>query len=330
MKRLILLGCIICLLAAGCDTLLASLSQPDATSATQTALATQPASAPTLDLKGNHVIESETCSAPYEVICVSILEDHPNGGIMKWSDNAPLFAYVAPSNRYWAWFSGDGVVLDFSNDADSDHPDGTMIPPTEYSTANLHVFGNFSFSQDNKHLAFVSLRQSEKLYTVHVASFDSGLSDSMDLFPDTLAESDEYSSEKSVIGWEDNDHVNVATSCGIDCEQLYTADINNGALVKGEEVRKKGHTGREHSPHVIKYDTRYYPAMNYSNWSADESRYIYTDNRNQVWIVKEDSKEQYQLDIPGTGILETAWSFDHKYLAVRYDDSIMIINTECK
>lgn len=375
-KRLLIPVCLLlCLFAAGCSTLIASLSQPDSFSATQTALATQPAAAPTLDLKGNKVVESSACE-PYRVVCISILEDRPNGGIMAWADGSPKFSYVEPSNHYWAWFSGDAVVLDFSEDAavQEHSSDKQVIPPRRISTSGLHVFGDFAFSPDNRYLAFVALRQSEKLYTVEVASLSSELSRTLDLFPDLLAETDEYSSDKSVIEWVDNTHLRVSSSCGIDCENIYEAEVyipSNESyaeptatpepetantdeeqepsdpeseptaeptsvptatlmpMVLEDQVRKNDHNGRVVESHVIDYDARYYPVMNQPNWSADESMLFYTDNRDQVWVVNDVTKEQFRLDIPGDGILQTLWSSDNSYLAVRYDDHILIIRVNC-
>ncbi len=319
-----LISCAIIILAA-CDTLIENFQQTDSQSATLTAMVTPTSIPPTLDLKGNAVEEEQIES--YEVVCISILEDRIHGGVMEWSENAPLFAYVAPENRYWGWFSGDAVVLDFSDDAKVPDEFGnipTGLAPSELSTTDIHVFGDFAFSPDNSKLAFTALRQSEKLYTVMVASLDSGLKDVVDLFPDAQAETDEYASDKSVIKWLSNNVLQAASSCGIDCERIYNINVLNGSATPQEDVRKFGHEGREQPNHVIEYDERNYPVMNNQNWSPDNKFVFYTDARYQSWIIREASKQQYQLPVDGRDVIQTLWSSDSKFLAIRYEDKIEI------
>ena len=312
---------------AACDVLLESFRQTDSQSATLTAMVTPTSMPPTLDLKGNEVIEPENLE-PYQVVCISILEDRlVRSGIMEWSETEPLFAYVAPPNRYWGWFSGDAVVLNFADDAKVPDEFGNIpegMAPEELSTTDLHVFGDFAFSPDNAHLAFTALRQSEKLYTVMVVSMSSGLKDVIDLFPDSQAETDDYASDKSVIEWVDNNTVRVTSSCGIDCERIYRADIRSARLTYEKEVRKHGHNGRVQEDHVIEYDERRYPVMNMPNWSPDERFVFYTDNRYQTWVIREETKQQFLLPVDGRDVLQTRWSADSRFLAVRFEDRIEI------
>ena len=326
-RQIILLILVICaiIVMAACDTLIESFQQTDSQSATLTAMVTPTSIPPTLDLKGNDVQEEQLNSL--EVVCISIIEDRLHGGIMEWSENAPLFAYVAPDNRYWGWFSGDAVILNFADDAKVPDEFGNIpagLAPSEMSTTDLHVFGDFAFSPDNSKLAFTALRQSEKLYTVMVASLDSGLKNVIDLFPDSQAETDEYASDKSVIKWINDNVLQAASSCGIDCERIYNINVRNGSLTPQEEVRKHGHTGREQPNHVIEYDERRYPVMNNPNWSPDAQFVFYTDARYQSWIIRESSKQQYQLPVDGRDVLQTLWSSDSRFLAIRYEDKIEI------
>ncbi len=321
---IILIICAVIILAA-CDTLLENFQQTDSQSATLTAMVTPTSIPPTLDLKGNEVQDEQLDSI--SVVCISIIEDRLNGGIMEWADNSPLFAYVAPNNRYWGWFSGDAVVLDFSDDAKVPDENGNIpagMAPSELSTTDLHVFGDFAFSPDNSKLAFTALRQSEKLYTVMVASLDSGLKDVIDLFPDAQAETDEFASDKSVIKWINNNVLQAASSCGIDCERIYNINVRNGSATPQEEVRKHGHSGREQPNHIIDYDDRDYPVMNNQNWSPDENFVFYTDARYQSWIIRENSKQQYQLPVDGRDVIQTRWSSDSRFLAIRFEDKIEI------
>ena len=332
-KRIILLIFLLAaavLVLAACDTLLESFQQTDSQSATLTAMVTPTSIPPTLDLKGNEVLTERTAE-PYEVVCVSIIEDRIHGGLMEWSDSAPLFAYVAPANRYWGWFSGDAVVLNFDDNAKVPDENGIIpdgMAPAELSTTDLHVFGDFAFSPDNSKLAFTALRQSEKLYTVMVASLDSGLKDVVDLFPDAAAETDEFASDKSIIGWVGDNIVQAASSCGVDCERIYNINIRTGSISPQEEVRKFGHEGRNQPDHVIEYDERNYPVMNMPNWSPDEKYVFYTDARRQAWIIREESKQQFLLPLDGSDVLQTRWSYDSRFIAIRFEDSIEIYQVD--
>ncbi len=334
-KKILLAVLLICagLVMAACDTLLASFTTTDSQSATLTAMITPTAPAPTLDLKGNEVIEDMELNS-YEVVTVSLLEDRLlNLGLMEWAEDAPIFAYVAPENRYWGWFSGDAVVLDFDDDVKVPDEDGNIpegLSPLEYSTTDVNAFGDFTFSADHTYVAFVALRQSEKLYTVMVSKLESELKTVTDLFPGSAAETDDYSSDKSILGWDDEKTLRVSSSCGIDCERIYTIDVQTGISQVVEEVRKYGHEGRTQEDHVLEYDDRDYPAMNMPNWSPNEQYIFYTDNRGEAWILKDDVKEQYKLPVDGWDVLQSRWSYDSRFIALRFEDAIQIFEVKWK
>lgn len=314
-----LLFCV--LAAAACDTLMESFRTFDTQSATLTAMVSPTVMVPTLDLKGNEVIGQKS-GAPYEVVCVSLLEDRPNGGIMNWSDSGTYFAYTAPTNRYWGWFSGDAVVLDLAEDPENEY--GFSVTD-ELSTEGYNVFGNYAFSPDNRLLAFTALRQSEKLYTVMTAELGSGLKTVKDLFPGGICETDSFASEKSVIGWVSENELRVSSSCGIDCEHIYLVNVQTGSMTLEEDTRKNGHSGRDHSDHVLEYDDRRYPVMNQANWAPNDKYIFYTDNRDQAWVINDETKQQFELPVNGGNILQTLWSADSRYLALRYEDRIRIL-----
>ncbi len=332
-QKILLAFLLICagLVMAACDTLLASFSTTDSQSATLTAMVTPTSPPPTLDLKGNEVLEDMSLNA-YEVVAVSLLEDRLlNLGIMEWAADAPLFAYVAPENRYWGWFSGDAVVLNFAEDAKVPDEDGVIpegLAPREYSTTDVNAFGDFAFSPDHTYVAFVALRQSEKLYTVMVSRLDSELKEVTDLFPGSAAETDEYASDKSILGWDDEENLRVSSSCGIDCERIYTVNVRSGISQVVEETRKYGHDGRKQEDHVIEYDDRDYPAMNMPNWSPDEMYVFYTDNRGDAWILKEGLQQQYKLPVDGSDVLQSLWSSDSRFIALRFEDAIEIFEVQ--
>ena len=304
---------------SGCSVL-SGMMPVDPQSATLTALVTPTSVQPTLDLKGNEVVEEQGCIV-YRGASITTFSDAIDGGTFQWADHQDYFAYVAPENRYWAWFSGDAAVLRFSED---------RAEPETFFTNGLKVFGDFAFSPNGTKVAFVVFRPSDKLYTVYVASLSSGLQQATDLFPGNVASTDDYSSQKSVIGWVSETDVRVSTSCGIDCERIYRINSNTASLVFEEETRKHGHPGRVFIPIERTLDARFYPQMAYSNWSKSGNLVFYIDERDDVWIMNERTKRQYRLDITGFKLLQTAWSSDDRYIAIRYPEEIIVYKTDCR
>ncbi len=315
----IFIGSLLLVLGAACSLILGSQGV-DSQSATLTALVTPTVVQPTLDLKGNEVLESQTCLVD-EVVSVDTFTNARNGGIFGWAGNKDLFAYVAPENRYWAWFSGDAVVLDFSSGAQK---------IGEISTSGAKVFGDFTFSPKDDLLAFTAFRSSDKVYTVMVGDISSGLKTVTDLFPGAEADSDTFSSEKSVIEWQSEDELRVSSSCGIDCEQIMLVNVKNNSRTFEKQVRKYEQTGHDFPMNVKEYDQEQYPVMVNPNWSPDFNYVFYTDTQNKAWIIQESSKSQYELPVTdAAGILQTSWSYDAKYIALRYEESIQIYQLGC-
>ncbi len=309
------------LLAAvtACSSILASLQPVDPQSATLTAMITPTVIQPTLDLKGNQVEDDQSCVVATGA-SISTFDDAEDGGIFMWADNRNMLAFVAPESRYWGWFSGDAIVWDFSENE---------TEPAETATSGIKVFGDFAFSPDSTKLAFVAFRPSDKVYTVMIADMESQLKTTVDLFPGTAAETDEYSSSKSVIEWVNNEQLRISASCGIDCERIELANVISGERTVEEEVRKKGHSGREFPQHVIEYDDRVYPAMTQPNWSPDESHVFYTDTQDKTWILNTRDKSQFQLPVSGGDVIQSLWSEDGAYLTLREEESITVYKVTC-
>ena len=295
-------------------SVLSGMQEVDPQSATLTALVTPTSVQPTLDLKGNEVLEEQSCQVFYSS-CISTFSYAEDGGVFRWADNSNLLAYVVPENRYWAWFSGDAAIVNFES---------LSADPDVMYTTGLKVFGDFAFNPSATKIAFVVLRPSEKLYSVMVATLGSKLQMTIDLFADTSAKTDNYSSSKSVLRWESDDEIVVSTSCGIDCEQLYTVNT-----VVGEQVRKKGHDGRVFKQNVKEFDDRIYPAMLTPNWSPDGKWIFYTDEQDKTWILNDETKQQFELPISAGSVNQTAWSYDGQYIAVRFLENLAVYKIEC-
>ena len=46
------------------------------------------------------------------------------------------------------------------------------------------------------------------------------------------------------------------------------------------------------------------------------------------WLEMKSKKQQYQLPVNGRDVLQTRWSFDSRFLAIRFEDSIEIYKIE--
>ena len=66
------------------------------------------------------------------------------------------------------------------------------------------------------------------------------------------------------------------------------------------------------------------------NWSPDEKRIAYIDDRGNAWVINAGAGTLYPLDIGQYGTAtETDWSFDNRYLAVQVDQNLMIFSFNC-
>ena len=321
-KNLLLLmaGSLSILIAIAACSVFSVYQAVDPQNATLTALITPTSVEPTLDLKGNRVLEDQSCLITSQA-SISTFENAEDGGIFRWADDQNLFAFVAPENRYWGWFSGIAVVLDLRNDPKK---------PVELTTSGIHVFGDFAFNPDSSKLAFTAFRPSDNVYTVMVADLDSGLHSVVDLFPGLIADTDDFSSSKSVIEWINETELRLTTSCSVDCERILVANTKSGTLSQQEEVRKKGHSGRTFPQHVIEYDDRLYPAMSKANWSPADTYVFYTDTQDKTWIINDREHYQFALPISGDTVLQSLWSADERFLALRFSETISIYDVKCK
>lgn len=68
--------------------------------------------------------------------------------------------------------------------------------------------------------------------------------------------------------------------------------------------------------------------MNMPNWSPDEMYVFYTDNRGDAWILKEGLQQQYKLPVDGSDVLQSLWSFDSRFIALRFEDAIEIFEVQ--
>jgi hypothetical protein len=279
-----------------------------ATSASATAIT----STPTLDATLYHTVTVQACNV-FEAATIRTLRSQ--GDMLAWSPVSNTLAYLFPSE------SQDQSVgfLQTVTFPRSDQP--LSIAP--------HVAGNLSWAPDGKHIAFAVLRLGEGLYSLQAAdSLGKGL---VDFFPGTSARTDEWASPKIVRRWlDDSTRLEIYASCGVNCAASSVGDVRDGS-------RKP--TGEPSAKQIDLWETHINaPAgealailkATHPNWSPDASRIVYVDDKLNVWVVSKPGKNQFILDIGKWATpIETKWSADNAYLAIRTDINVQVFAMDC-
>lgn len=280
----------------------------------------------TPDTLGYRAVASEACRVAN---WASMQTNKRQGDLIAWHPDSERIAYLAPYANT-SWYIGMVTVAS-----------GTDYATRETLVPNVTATGDLTWSPEGDKLAFIASRVDEELQTVMVVNADgSGL---FDLFPGDEAITDTGTSDKSILGWQDNNMLEVAVSCGVDCQQRYEIDVRDGfAAPLGDPERKNARAeinredvktldGLEIKPHVIEYDPEVYPrGFSSPNWSPDEEDVLYLDRRGVLWLLHPENKTQYIIDIGLRLVSETKWSADSSQIAVRAEDSIFIFEVPCK
>jgi hypothetical protein len=91
---LLMVGSLLILIAIAACSVFSVYQAVDPQNATLTALITPTSVEPTLDLKGNRVLEDQSCLIT-SLASISTFENAEDGGIFRWADDQNLFAFVA-------------------------------------------------------------------------------------------------------------------------------------------------------------------------------------------------------------------------------------------
>lgn len=223
----------------------------------------------------------------------------PQGDSMAWNPVSNELAYLRPVNGRWEWFVGDLVVYDFA------------LKKEVYTTTDLEVFGDLTWSTDGTDLAYVVLNPEEKVYTVYVGGLTRSLN--IDIFGSS-AGTDEYSSAKGISEWQSPTNLVVTSSCGLDCSRLYNYNTETGVLTKQNEIRKI----EDSSLTLVNQNT-----------SPDNNWSVFMDQKDNLWLSNADKGSAFIIST-GVTVYEVKWSADSKYLALRFADSIKVLNVTCK
>lgn len=230
------------------------------------------------------------------------LTDTAQGNLIAWSPVGDDLAFLQQKDT--SWYVGDlaiGQAPNFQNVLDP-------IP-------DQAVYGDVTWSPDASQIAFVALRSADNLYTVMLTSSDGKVL--RDLFPGKAARTDNFASPKSILDWPSQTLLEVELTCGTDCVQTAQLDVANSTTnISSTTRRVKDRLGGQINRHVLTYDSQAYPVMTYPNWSNDGKKVVYTNENGEIWVIDTTPKTRYSIDL-NRPALETKWSMDNRFLAVR-------------
>jgi hypothetical protein len=271
-----------------------------------------PTPLPTSSLSGLVTVQPQMC--PLAKLAM-LRVDEPQGDLLAWAPGTATLAYLAPATGS-TWMVGSLLAVS-APDFDT---------PQELAD---HAAGHLTWSPQGSALAFLSLRRSDGLFSVGVVYPQSGEVD--DLFPGEAARTDEWSSQKAVREWRNEQSLLVEVSCGLDCVQSVQVTLPGGALTPlGDPVQRPWDWWNYRLNAGPELPVEYLPLVQEVNWSPDGSRVAYVDARRDAWVILLD--EQVQFPLPTGGFLsvsETDWSADGKYLAAQAEDWLFIFG-DCK
>jgi len=271
-----------------------------------------PTPLPTSSLPGLVTVEPRLCTlAKLPMLRV----DEPQGDMLAWAPEADTLAYLAPATGS-TWLVGTLLAVS-APDFDT---------PQELAD---HAAGHLTWSPQGNALAFLSLRRSDGLFSVSVVYPQSG--EVRDLFPGEAAHTDEWSSQKAVREWRNEQSLLVQVSCGLDCVQRVQVALPGGALTPlGDPLQRPWDWQNYRLNAGAALPDEYLAFVREVNWAPDGSRLAYVDARRDAWVILLD--EQVQFPLPTGGFLsvsETDWSADGTYLAAQAEDWLFIFG-DCK
>jgi hypothetical protein len=266
-----------------------------------------PTPLPASSLPGLVTVEPQLC----QVAKLAMLRvDQPQGDMLAWAPEADTLAYLAPATGS-TWLVGTLMAVS-APDFDT---------PQELAD---HAAGHLTWSPQGSALAFLSLRRSDGLFSVGAVYPQSG--EVRDLFPGEAARTDEWSSQKAVREWRNEQSLLVQVSCGLDCVQRVQVALPGGALTPlGDPVQRPWDWWNYRLNAGPELPEEYLPLVQEVNWSPDGSRVVYVDARRDAWVILLDEQVQFPLATGGfLSVSETDWSVDGEYLAAQSEDWLFI------
>jgi hypothetical protein len=267
---------------------------------------------PTQDPTQYHTVPVQACRV-FQAPTIRTLRTQ--GDLVAWSPVADTLAFLSASETQDQSF-GPLLTAAFPKTSEP-----IVLAP--------HAAGNLSWAPDGKHIAFAVLRLGEGLYSLQ--SVDSKGNGLVDFFPGAAARTDEWASPKIVRRWlDDSLRLEMYSSCGVNCAASYEGDVRDGSRKPTGEPSAKNIDLWEMHSFAPPGEAFTIAKATAPNWSPDGLRIVYFDNKSNVWIISKTGKNQFMLDIGKWATpIETKWSADNQYLAIRTDFDVQVFEMNC-
>lgn len=313
MRRLWLAAVLLAALLAGCgpnSPVNVLLPEPEATPT----VGVTPS--PTPDNYGIAVVSSPYCPvADWNTIQTK----EPQGDLMAWSPEGEMLAWIEPG-KTGNWSAGNLVISS-----------GERLEERIQLNIDALAFGSLSWSADGKILAFVALRRSDSLYTVMTVDLSGDRPKIKDRLPDEAARTDEWGSAKAIAGWSGERQVTVISSCGADCDEQITIDLDLGSWKAEPAALRKSLPDYwrigNHRP--VDDPEQYPPMVEEPSWSQDGDFMAYIDERNTLWVINLPDKDQFRIPYHLGYIQEVKWSQNSRKMTVRNESRIFLFSMDC-
>jgi hypothetical protein len=258
------------------------------------------------------VVSSQACQVAQQRM---IRVQEPQGDLISWSPISDTVAYIAATQAS-SWNVGELNLL------------STPKFDTSKRLAT-GVAGDITWAPDASVIAYLGLRRSDNLFTIGLA-YPNGRT-SQDLFPSEAAKTDDYSSQKSILEWMDPGRLRILVSCGLDCMQTVTINVQSGLSSQvGDPIHRTRDMWSVHTLHPAIIPPEYTNLPGQLNWAPDYQHIAYIDGAGNAWVINASGGSLYPLDIGQYGTAtETDWSSDSQYLAVQVDQYLKIFSFKC-